>query len=92
VKPWSKVLTTEVDSRAIDEGWRGVRARRERPRTARRIWVVAPVVALALVLLLLGRGKTWSSAPAPLALAGGAPMPEEWSARFIMVLRDIEST
>jgi transmembrane sensor len=103
VTRWSKVLTTQDDEETLDASWRRVQARRARPRFVRRAMVAAPIVAVAALLLLLLR--TWlAPAPpvtpvaafappvvlAPIALAGGAALPAEWTApsRLVVPLDD----
>lgn len=78
MSPWSKLLTTEVDGAQLDDGWQRIRARRGRARAARGVFVVGgPLVMLAVVVLVvLGLREREL---APIALAGGAPLPAEWA-------------
>jgi transmembrane sensor len=75
-------LKKEVDARAIDAAWDRIRARRDRPRTARRVMFVVPALAVAALLVFVLKTFLFTSAPAtqPIALSTGAPLPDEWSA------------
>ncbi len=79
--PLDEVLTKNVDPRAIDAAWERIRARRERPRTLRRIVFVVPALAVAALLVLVVKLFVLApAAPEPIALVDGTPLPEAWSA------------
>lgn len=90
------LLTREVDADRVAAGWDRVRARRARPRAARRAKLIAPLaVAVAAIVFVMRAwlaptpASTAVSVPtstaavvalAPIALAGGGAVPVEWHA------------
>lgn len=92
MRPRSFMWSRTVDPSVLEQGWEGVRARRERSRgRARRRMLLATglLVPLAALLLFLfspfGRAPTTSADTTthPLALADGSPLPREFTAHRV---------